>query len=259
MIRNLAKKIADKCGYEVRRKDAMLRELMPTEFDKTERDIVHYIVDNDLSMTPPERICATIFACKHVVLNDIAGDFIECGVWRGGQSLAAKMALEHLGSNKQVYMFDTFAGMTEPTDADTSNYTDEGTIEKFQREQQSDHNEWAYASLGDVQNSCKKAGVNMDGIHLIEGDVLKTLEVTDNIPQSVSILRLDTDWYESTLKELDILYPKLTIGGAILVDDYGHWDGSRKAVDEYFARDDTADRPLVHYTDYSARAGVKVG
>ena len=64
---------------------------------------------------------------------------------------------------------------------------------------------------------------------------METLNIPSNLPESISVLRLDTDWYESTRKELQILYPRLGVGGVLIIDDYGYWDGCRKAVHEYFA------------------------
>jgi O-methyltransferase len=95
-----------------------------------------------------------------------------------------------------------------------------------------------------------------DKIIFIQGDVAVTLEVPNNLPEGIAVLRLDTDWYESTKKELEILYPRLSVGGVLLVDDYGHWVGAREAVDEYFKRHNN--RPFLVYNDNTGRAGVKV-
>ena len=89
----------------------------------------------------------------------------------------------------------------------------------------------------------------------VKGDVLETLDHMRESPLCLSVLRLDTDWYESTLRELQILYPKLSIGGALLIDDYGHWEGARKAVDEYFSS--IPQKPLLQYTDPTGRMAVK--
>ena len=87
---------------------------------------------------------------------------------------------------------------------------------------------------------------------IFKGDVLSTLAVPDNLPLKIAVLRLDTDWYESTRMELETLYPRLSVDGVIMIDDYGHWTGARRAVDEYFAR---GQRPLLQYTDATGRAG----
>ena len=73
-------------------------------------------------------------------------------------------------------------------------------------------------------------------------------------PEKISILRLDTDWYSSTKKELEILYPKLAKNGVIIIDDYGHWQGCRKACDEYFKNK----KILFHRIDYTCRIGLKI-
>ena len=90
-------------------------------------------------------------------------------------------------------------------------------------------------------------------VKLIQGDVAETLLESKNLPEKIAILRLDTDWYESTRIELERLYPLLEPGGVLIIDDYGHFDGARKAVDEYFK----AERPWMHYVDYTCRLILK--
>jgi predicted O-methyltransferase YrrM len=90
-------------------------------------------------------------------------------------------------------------------------------------------------------------------VHYIEGDVLETLSTTE--VQDIALLRLDTDWYESTLAELNHLVPRLVKGGICIIDDYGHWEGSRKAVDEFFKNSDF--RPLMIHVDYTCRAFIR--
>jgi predicted O-methyltransferase YrrM len=89
----------------------------------------------------------------------------------------------------------------------------------------------------------------------VKGDVLKTLKDRGNLPKSISILRLDTDWYDSTRIELEVLYPLLTPGGIIIIDDYGHWSGARSAVDEFFSKQEI--KPFFSYIDYTGRVGIK--
>ena len=108
-----------------------------------------------------------------------------------------------------------------------------------------------------MQNNFRVAGVEASQVRFIKGDVVETLAVRSNLPPRVAVLRLDTDWYASTKAELEVLYPLLTRGGSLLIDDYGHWEGARKAVEEYFGSLTPAERPLLHFTDYTGRAGVK--
>ena len=103
-----------------------------------------------------------------------------------------------------------------------------------------------------MQKNIKKE-VNNNKIRLIKGPVEKTLLNNENLPDKISLLRLDTDFYESTKIELEILYPKVIKGGFLIIDDYGHWKGSRKAVDEYFKNS----LPFIHFIDESCRLIVK--
>ena len=87
---------------------------------------------------------------------------------------------------------------------------------------------------------------------LIEGKVEET--IPGQAPGAISLLRLDTDWYESTAHELKYMYPALSAGGVLIIDDYGHWRGSREATDEYFS---SHSRVLLNRLDYSGRIAIK--
>ena len=93
----------------------------------------------------------------------------------------------------------------------------------------------------------------MNDIYFIKGKVEETLNVKQNIPDKISLLRLDTDWYSSTKKELEVLYEKVSPGGVIIIDDYGHWGGAKKAVDEFFK----GKYVWMHYVDYACRLIIK--
>ena len=121
--------------------------------------------------------------------------------------------------------------------------------------QQNGYTDWAYSSIEEVKNNFKKLNLLSDKIVFIKGKVEDTLSVVENIPTSISFLRLDTDWYESTKKELETLYDRVVVGGIIVIDDYGFFDGARKAVDEYFTN---SLPPFFSMIDPSARTGVKI-
>ena len=95
-------------------------------------------------------------------------------------------------------------------------------------------------------------GYPPEWVAYVEGLVEET--ITRSAPTRIALLRLDTDWYESTHHELVHLYPQLERGGVLIVDDYGHFAGARKAVDEYFADDPI----LLSRIDYTGRMAVKV-
>lgn len=255
-LKSLAKDALHKLGLDIRTATPAQYGTPPIEFTDREREIARHVVQ--FTMVSWERIFATITACKHAVEAQTDGDFVECGVWRGGNALAAKLVFESLGSDKEVWLFDTFAGMSAPTDADRAAFTGAPAQDTFVAKQQADHNDWCYASIEDVRHSFETSGADIAGVHFVKGDVLETLKADGSIPSAISVLRLDTDWYESTFAELERLYPRLSIGGSLLVDDYGYWEGARKAVDDYFAIMPPSARPLLHYTDYTGRMAVKV-
>jgi hypothetical protein len=97
-------------------------------------------------------------------------------------------------------------------------------------------------------------GYPSNKIHFIKGPVEETIPRQMPSP-SIALLRLDTDWYESTKHELIHLFPRLSAGGILIIDDYGHWAGARQAVDEYFAG--LPEKYFFHRIDYSGRLIVK--
>jgi O-methyltransferase len=179
----------------------------------------------DCTMVSVERAYATFNACRYVCRYGIAGDFVECGVYRGGMAMLAALVFSKMGqTSRGVWLFDTFAGMSAPTDVDMDRQglTAVAALEIDPA--------MCRAELDQVRSNV--ARVAYPNTHFIQGDVLQTLR-QPLLPDVISVLRLDTDWYESTKIELDVLYPRLVNKGVVLVDDYGHWLGSRKAVDEF--------------------------
>jgi O-methyltransferase len=205
------------------------------------------------TMTPKERMYALYEACRYVTRSAIPGDFVECGVWRGGSSICAALSFEHFaGRNhgRKMHLYDTFEGMTKPTqvDVDASGVAAQTYIDRY-----GDNGRWVYAADEEVRSNFDHAGVTGCEVLLVRGDVLDTIPA--RAPEQIAICRLDTDWYESTAHELRHLYPRLAPGGVLIIDDYGEWKGAREAVDEYFG--ETA--PLLVRVDASARLLVKPG
>lgn len=230
----------------------------PVEFTEQDEEIYNYVMSNNLTMVPHEGLINTILSANYVVKNEIVGDFVECGVWRGGNALAALMVFEALGSGKSVWLYDTFEGMTEPDEEDFQLQSEESAKAQFEKSQRDGHNAWCYASLEDVQNNLKEAGVNLSSAKLIQGDIVETLKDEKNVPDTISALRLDTDWYASTKAEMEVLYPRLTTQGVLIVDDYGYWNGSRKAIDEFFETTDYQ-RPFLQVVYVNGtRCGIKM-
>ena len=128
------------------------------ELDDNDVDLIKYVLDSGYTMTSVPRLVNTLKSCRYVVENKIPGDFVEAGVWRGGNGILAKKLFTELDSERRVWMFDTFEGMTEPTEFDVAAKTKEHAFGKYKRSQLDTHNDWCFASLEDVQDSCKKSG-----------------------------------------------------------------------------------------------------
>ena len=226
---------------------------MPVEATTQDVTLINSIIP--FTMTSSERLWSLINAVRHVVSNEIPGDFVECGVWRGGSVMAMAQELSNLGvTDRRIWLYDTFSGMTDPTAADVETGTGVLAADMLSTTAVADgDNVWCVAGLSDVQANVRSTGYPFENFTFIEGDVAQTLK--SSFPATISLLRLDTDWYESTRMELEVLYPRLAVGGVCIFDDYGHWQGARKAVDEYFEK--LGHRPYMHPIDYSGRVLIK--
>lgn len=201
-------------------------KLLYPDFDETLLTVLGRVLP--YTMTSPARIAATCAAVRHVESNDISGAFVECGVWRGGSSMAAALTFT---VPRPFYLFDTFEGLTAPTEHDRLAGSGEpaaGILRKAGKGARI----WCEAALEDVKRNMASTGYPADHVTYIKGKVEDTIPTS--APAQIAVLRLDTDWYESTRHELEHLYPRLSPGGILIIDDYGYWTGARKAVDEYF-------------------------
>lgn len=202
-----------------------------------------------------ERLTGVMNAVKYLVANKIEGDFVECGVWRGGSMMAAMHTLLALGDTLRTFhLFDTFEGMSAPTEKDVMFDGQKAKdILDGSEKKEGVVNYWCVAGIEDVQRNVLATGYPKEKIHLIKGKVEDT--VPKAAPAKIALLRLDTDWYESTAHELKHLYPLLSENGVLIIDDYGHWQGARQAVDEFFAAQKF--RPLLNRLDYTGRLVIK--
>ena len=227
----------------------------PVELDDYEKSIIDEVVGNNLTMTGRRRMVALAMAVRYLVKNRIPGDFVECGVWRGGASIVAQKLFTYHGDlDRRFFMYDTFAGMTEPADVDREASTDTLAIDLKPKPDSSGVG-WCECSIEDVKKNIVDQGADLSSFVFVKGDICETL--LETVPERCALLRLDTDWYESTKLEMEILYPKLVLGGVLHVDDYGHWQGARKAVDEYFSKPERSEIPLFSVVDESCRSAVK--
>ena len=208
------------------------------------------------TMISLERTDAIVASIEYLCKNNIPGDIVECGVWRGGAMYAAAQALvARKCLNRKIFLFDMFDvqgifSTTNETEHDT-NFLGNSVAQAistglYKRE------DYLY-QIEDVRSLLKSTGYPEENIVFKVGRVEDTLP--DDEVKQVALLRLDTDWYESTIHELNHLYPKLVKDGVLLIDDYGHWVGCRKAVDEYISKNNL--KMFLHRTDYTGRSVIK--
>ncbi len=225
---------------------------VPHHFEDEIADTIRAVRRNTL--TSAARIAALCDAVRYIVENEIEGDLVECGVWRGGSMMAAALTLKRLGVlDRDIYGYDTYAGMPEPSTSDSSSAYDGYSIHKRWQAHNRSGRAWAGASVDEVREAMDSTGYPAERVHLVKGMVEDTLP--SEAPERLALLRLDTDWYASTKHELEQLYPRLVDGGILIVDDYGHYEGARNAVDEYFASRD--ERVLLQRIDWTGRMVVK--
>jgi len=203
----------------------------------------------DYTMVGIER-CYTLYtSVKYILKNNIPGDFVECGVWKGGSSMLVALLLKNENVvDRKIYLYDTFAGMTEPGKNDGV----EEKIEWEKNKKDDGNNSWCFASYEEVEANMKSTGYPVGNIRLLKGKVEDTIPGT--MPAKIALLRLDTDWYESTKHELTYLFPLLEKSGVLIIDDYGAWQGARKAVDEYLKDNGTV---YLNRIDFTGRLLIK--
>jgi O-methyltransferase len=219
--------------------------------DLTDREIEIVESVKPYTMTTEERIAALLSIVGYVVEHRIPGAVAECGVWRGGSMMAIAQALMYHGdSSRDLYLYDTFEGMSEPTKQDESF---DGQSAQSQLERDPAGSIWCRSPIEDVRANILSTGYPEEKVHFIQGKVEETLPSVR--PDWLALLRLDTDWYESTKHELIHLFPLLDPRGLLIIDDYGHWKGARKAVDEYLSEHKL--NFYLHRVDYSCRVAVR--
>lgn len=184
------------------------------------------ILEKELTMTSVRNLSFTAVIAEQIMKANLPGDFVEVGVWRGGHLIMAAAALH---GKKKVLGFDTFSGMTEPDESEVNLFSGKKAVTRYQELKKGG---WKPASRYEVQESIKSFGIPSEHFSLIEGDVISTF-ASYPLPEKISVLRIDLDWYQGTRHTLEVLYPIVTSGGVVIIDDYGSWSGARDAVVEY--------------------------
>jgi hypothetical protein len=229
-------------------KRSLTNTLFETEPDADQKNellfvhgfINHYIKSSAVSMLSLKRLDNLQSCIEDVLASDIDGDLLEAGVWRGGATIFMRAVLKaYAAPDRSVWVADSFEGLPEP-DPD-----------KFPLEAKAHHGpvmtkvyKHFAVSIEEVQRNFRAYGMLDDQVRFLKGWFKDSLP---NAPiKALAILRLDGDFYESTRDALVNLYDKLSIGGYVIIDDYGEdsWTYCRKAVEE-FREQRAIDEPLV--------------
>ena len=250
MMAKIAKGILRRIGFDIVRYRPHYRP--ETLRDLTDHEIRIVEMVKPYTLTSEERIAALLNAVGYVTERKIPGAFAECGVWRGGSMMAVALALMYHGDlNRDLYLYDTFDGMVEPTGHDKS-FDGQSARSQLERDPVGT-GVWCRSPIEDVRTNVLSTGYPKDKVHLIQGKVEETLPSIR--PDRLALLRLDTDWYESTRHELVHLFPLLDPRSPLIIDDYGHWQGARRAVDEYIT--EHALNLYLHRVDYTCRVAIR--
>ncbi len=254
MIKKIIKKIFQLFSYEI--KKINVRNDITFNVDNISKFNQFYkICDSESLNVSRERFLSLFQAVNYIYKNKIEGDIVECGVFRGGSAMMIAYSMMHFETleKKKLWLYDTFDGMANPSKFDT-NILNQNAIVELNKNKKSENKKdiWAYSTLDYVKQNMSRTGINLNNVIYVKGLVEETL--LNKHPKKISLLRLDTDFYESTKAELEKLYPCLQEGGVIIIDDYGHWKGCKKAVDEFFSNKENI---FFQQIDYSGIIGVK--
>ena len=247
--KRLIKKIISFFGFDLRRKNNFL--------DRKKDYIAEISKDEYSELLEFEKICLASKlnlwsinqSVKYIKNNEIPGDIVECGIYNGNTLSFLGKLIKKYDLNKKIWGFDTFEkGFLKDN---LSEYDID-----FKNKKMTDlkNDKTVYFKISEViSNINKQDNYNTNKYKLIQGDIIESLDKKENIPEKISFLRMDTDLYSTTKKQLEILYPRLSIGGVLHIDDYGIAPGVQKAVDDYFESQNV----WLHRVDLSCRYMIK--
>jgi len=256
-IKKLIKSSLKKAGWVIIQ-DKVWNEIfygIPKDYDKAHTDTYNKV--KEYTMSASQRVVALCSAVDYLVSNKIEGDIVECGVWRGGNIMAAiDTLMKNKSTERDIYLYDTFEGMPTPGEYDIKTGGASGlgksAKEIYENAAPGDF-VLCCSSLEEVKQNIESLNYPAEKIHYLKGVVEET--IPNIIPSKIALLRLDICLYEPVLHILKHLYANLVPGGIIIISDYGDWGGTRKAVDEFIETNKI--RLLLNRIDSAGRIGVK--
>jgi hypothetical protein len=248
-VARTARRALAKRGFSIVRTVPYTRQQLPRDCDPETAAMI--VAVQPYTLTSPDRIMGLCLAVRYLIRSRIEGAIVECGVWRGGSIMAIARTLLSLGvTDRDIYMYDTFTEMPEPSEKDEIDLG--GRAWSDLRDEAKDDPVHSYLPLDEVRRLIEATGYPSERLHFVQGMVEDT--IPERAPDRIALCRLDTDFYASTLHELRHLYPRIVPGGVLLIDDYSRFVGAKRAVDEYFQ--ETGQPILLQRLDWAGRMGV---
>lgn len=246
-LKKLIIKFFDIFGYELKRKNNFNDRWgnFIAELNEDRKKQIKYF--QEITLASELNLWSIYQSLKYINDEKIEGDIVECGVYNGNTLAFIGEINDELNLNKKIWGYDTFNGFVK------NSFTDKD-IDFKTRKKINYNSQDIYYSLNDVKKNIKRNNnKNFEKYIFIEGNILETLDVKDNYPNKISFLRLDTDIYKTTKKQLEILYEKLVTGGVLHIDDYGICPGVKTAVDNFFSNKNI----WLHRVDMTCRYLIK--
>ena len=253
MIKKIVKDILKLFNYRIISENDWNKKVENLIVEASDHELNMFEKLKEISLTSLPNKWSLYQSLSYIKENNIEGDIVETGVFKGANLVLINDFLNKFDIDKKIYAYDTFQGQPKPSNLDFD-YKGNSMIKKFSNLDKKDTNS-VYCSLENVKKNIEKySNNNLNKIIFIKGKVEETLNYEKNVPSKISLLRLDTDFYDSIKKSLEVLYPKLIKGGVLIIDDYGHFKGAKIAVDNYFQDKKSI---WMHRVDYTCRLMIK--
>lgn len=260
LMKQIVGSLVNSLGFEIRRKSSHIRRTGHYGFGY---DLEQEAYDNILkvlshTMVGYERLMTLYHQAVFCERNGVPGSFVECGTWKGGAvGLMALANLQHANKRRHLHLFDSFEGVPEPDAA-----VDGEAALAVAREVGGGTDGQLVGlplSVGTLEANKelleRTIGYDADYLHYHKGWFQNTLPERAHEVGEIAILRLDGDWYASTKICLDYLFDRVVTGGFVIIDDYGSYDGCRKAVDEFIQARGL--KSFLNHVDFTGRYLIK--
>ncbi len=258
MFTRVVNSLASKLGYEV---SISQRGADQSGYDLADEANPHIQTVRSHTMLPQQRLVSLYQQAVFCEAAGLEGSFVECGTWKGGAvGLMALANLQHGSKRRHLHLFDSFEGIPEPDEA-----IDGERATQFARSVGGEAKgklvalEQTYGAVGTLEANRELLeqiiGYDANYLHYHKGWFQDTLPKEADETGEIAILRLDGDWYSSTKVCLEHLYDRVVRGGFVILDDYGWYEGSKKAVDEFMAREGI--KAFLNHIDNAGRYWIK--